>query len=65
VVTRNKARLVEKGYSQVKDLDFDETYVLSHPVFRRQTEMRTMYVPGSAIHVHSSYITGHHHTVLK
>jgi hypothetical protein len=24
-----------------------------------------MYVPGSAIHVHNSYITGHHHTVLK
>jgi hypothetical protein len=28
VVTRNKARLVEKGYSQVKGLDFDETYAL-------------------------------------
>jgi hypothetical protein len=27
--------------------------------------MRTMYVPGSTIHVHSSYITRHHHTVLK
>jgi hypothetical protein len=27
--------------------------------------MRTMYVPGSAIHVDSSYINGHHHTVLK
>jgi hypothetical protein len=27
--------------------------------------MRTMYVPGSVIHVHSNYITGHHHTVLK
>jgi hypothetical protein len=25
--------------------------------------MRTMYVPGSAIHVHNSYIIGHHHTV--
>jgi hypothetical protein len=25
VVTRNKVRLVEKGYSQVKGLDFDET----------------------------------------
>jgi hypothetical protein len=28
VVTRNKARLVAKGYSQVEDLDFDETYAL-------------------------------------
>jgi hypothetical protein len=26
VVTRNKAWLVAKGYSQVKGLDFDETY---------------------------------------
>jgi hypothetical protein len=26
VVTKNKARLVAKGYSQVEDLDFDETY---------------------------------------
>jgi hypothetical protein len=26
VVTRNKSRLVAKGYSQVKGLDFDETY---------------------------------------
>jgi hypothetical protein len=26
VVTRNKAPLVAKGYSQVEGLDFDETY---------------------------------------
>jgi hypothetical protein len=26
VVTRNKTRLVAKGYSQVKDLDFEETF---------------------------------------
>jgi hypothetical protein len=26
VVTKNKARLVVKGYSQVEDLDFDETF---------------------------------------
>jgi hypothetical protein len=28
VVTRNKARLVAKCYSQVEDLDFDETFAL-------------------------------------
>jgi hypothetical protein len=27
--------------------------------------MRTMYMPGSEIHVHSDYIIGHHHTLLK
>jgi hypothetical protein len=27
--------------------------------------MRTMYVSGSEIHVHSDYIVGHHHTLLK
>jgi hypothetical protein len=27
--------------------------------------MRTMYVPGSEIHVHNDYIVGHHHTLLK
>jgi hypothetical protein len=28
VVTRNKSQLVAKGYSQVKGLNFDETYAL-------------------------------------
>jgi hypothetical protein len=27
--------------------------------------MRTIYVPGSETHVHSDYIIGHHHTLLK
>jgi hypothetical protein len=27
--------------------------------------MRTMYVPRLEIHVHSGYIIGHHHTLLK
>jgi hypothetical protein len=36
-----------------------------HTRFWKATRMRTMYVSGSAIHVHSNYITGHHHTVLK
>jgi hypothetical protein len=34
VVTRNKSRLVAKGYSQVKSLDFDETYA---PVARLES----------------------------
>jgi hypothetical protein len=27
--------------------------------------MRTMYVPGSETHVHSDYLVGHHHILLK
>jgi hypothetical protein len=27
--------------------------------------MRTMYVPRSETHVHSDYIVGHNHTLLK
>jgi hypothetical protein len=34
VVTRNKSRLVVKGYSQVEGLDFDETYA---PVARLES----------------------------
>jgi hypothetical protein len=34
VVTRNKARLIAKGYSQVEGLDFDETYA---PVARLES----------------------------
>jgi hypothetical protein len=34
VVTRNKVRLMAKGYSQVKDLYFDETFV---PVARLES----------------------------
>jgi hypothetical protein len=34
VVTRNKARLMDKGYSQVEGLDFDETYA---PVARLES----------------------------
>jgi hypothetical protein len=30
-------------------------YILSHPVLK-VNRMRTMYVPGSVIHVHSDYI---------
>jgi hypothetical protein len=34
VVTRNKSRLVEKGYAQVTGLDFDETFA---PVARLES----------------------------
>jgi hypothetical protein len=36
-----------------------------HTTVLKINRMRTMYVPGSVIHVHSSYITIHHHTMLK
>jgi hypothetical protein len=37
---------------------------LSHPVLK-VNRMRTMYVPGSVIHVHSDYINEHHRTMLE
>jgi hypothetical protein len=45
VVTKNKARLVVKGYSQVKGLDFDETYA---PIARLES-----------IHILLAYATYH------
>jgi hypothetical protein len=45
VVIRNKARLIAKGYSQVKDLDFDETFA---PVARFES-----------IHILLAYATQH------
>jgi hypothetical protein len=45
VVTINKARLVAKGYSQVEDLDFDETF---SPIDRLES-----------IHILLSYVTHH------
>jgi hypothetical protein len=45
VVTRNNARLVAKGYSQVKCLDFDETFA---PVARFES-----------IHILLTYVTHH------
>jgi hypothetical protein len=45
VVTRNKARLVSKGYSQVEGLDFGETYA---PVARLES-----------IHILLAYATYH------
>jgi hypothetical protein len=36
-----------------------------HTRFWKVNRMQTMYVPGSEIHVHSDYIIGHHHTLLK
>jgi hypothetical protein len=38
--------------------------LMSHPVLE-DNRMRTMYVPGSETCVHSDYIIGHHHTMLK
>jgi hypothetical protein len=38
---------------------------LCHTRFWKVNRIRTMYVPVSEIHVHSDYIIGHHHTLLK
>jgi hypothetical protein len=36
-----------------------------HTRFWKANRMRTMYVSGSETHIHSDYIIGHHHTLLK
>jgi hypothetical protein len=36
-----------------------------HTRFWKANRMRTMYVTGSETHIHSDYIIGHHHTLLK
>jgi hypothetical protein len=36
-----------------------------HTQIWKANRMRTMYMPGSETHVHSDYIIGHHHTLLK
>jgi hypothetical protein len=36
-----------------------------HTRFWKANRMRTMYVQGSETHIHSDYIVGHHHTLLK
>jgi hypothetical protein len=51
VVTRNKARLVEKGYSQVEGLDFDETYA---PVARLESIRIKLY----QMDVKSAFLNG-------
>jgi hypothetical protein len=39
--------------------------VQCHTRFWKANRMRIMYVPGSETHIHSDYIIGHHHTILK
>jgi hypothetical protein len=39
--------------------------IICHIRFWKANRMRTMYVPGSETHIHSDYIIGHHHTLLK
>jgi hypothetical protein len=51
VVTRNKEKLVAKGYSQVKDLDFEETFA---PVARLES-----------IHILLTYGTHHDFKVYQ
>jgi hypothetical protein len=39
--------------------------VTCHTRIWKANRMQTMYVSGSETHVHSDYIIGHHHTMLK
>jgi hypothetical protein len=62
VVTRNKVRLVVKGYSQVKGLDFDETFA---PVSRLES-IHTLLAYAThhcfklyQINVKSAFLNGH------
>jgi hypothetical protein len=44
---------------------YASTESVCHTRFWKANRMRTMYVSGSETHVHSDYIIGHHHTMLK
>ena len=47
VVTRNKKRLVAKGYSQVEGLDFDETYAPIARLDRKSTRLNSSHITRS------------------
>jgi hypothetical protein len=51
-----------KKKRRIKKIIYYDSY---HTRFWKANRMRTMYVPGSETHVHSDYITGHHHTMLE
>jgi hypothetical protein len=44
---------------------YDRNLKYCHTRFWKANRVRTMYVSGSETHVHSDYIIGHHHTMLK
>jgi hypothetical protein len=62
--------LSKMGPNTRMGMSMDESYThdgyeYCHTQFWKANRMRTMYVPGSETHVHSDYIIGHHHTLLK
>jgi hypothetical protein len=42
-----------------------QAHEMCHTRFWKANRMRTIYLLGSETHVHSDYIVGHHHTLLK
>jgi hypothetical protein len=56
---------MSKGEKLFLKLTLLEREAYCHTRFWKVHRMRTMYVSGSETHVHSDYIVGHHHTLLK
>jgi hypothetical protein len=65
--TLRKGRVTNKTKSRTfaTSLGRASTVPGCHTRFWKANQMRTIYVPGSETHVHSDYIIGHHHIMLK
>jgi hypothetical protein len=57
---RKPATVSDKG-----NIGIRRPKTICHTWFWKANRMRTIYVPWSETHVHSDYIIGHHHTMLK
>jgi hypothetical protein len=57
--------MVSHVFEDLQKRKAPQQYHLCHTRFWKANRMRTMYVTGAETHVHSDYIIGHHHTLLK